>query len=65
MMMIVCFVSSALYRKGLVYLDCPINDDDCIIGKSIYHCSREQIELHSNKKKLRDMQADLPILLFA
>ena len=30
MMMIVCFVSSALYRKGLVYLDCPINDDDCM-----------------------------------
>ena len=24
---------TALYRKGLVYLDCPINDDDCIIGE--------------------------------
>ena len=60
MMMIVCFVSSALYRKGLVYLDCPINDDDCIIGKSVNHCNRD-----SNKKKFMDMQADLQILLFA
>lgn len=24
-------VLHALYRKGLVYLDCPVNDDDCII----------------------------------
>ena len=24
---------AALYRKGLIYLDTPIADDDCIIGK--------------------------------
>ncbi len=26
-------IISGLYRKGLVYLDVPINDDDCITGK--------------------------------
>ncbi len=26
---------AALYRKGLIYLDVPIADDDCIIGKPL------------------------------
>lgn len=27
------FPLSGLYRKGLIYLDVPIADDDCIIGR--------------------------------
>lgn len=30
------FFFAGLYRKGLVYLDVPIADDDCIVGKLFY-----------------------------
>ena len=31
----------ALYRKGLLYLEVPIADDDCIIGRPFYHITKE------------------------
>lgn len=38
-----------LYTKGLVYLDVPINDNDCIVGWCLSHVL---LICHDNKEEV-------------